>query len=320
MKAIRVNEFGEPEVMQLEEVKEPEVLDQQIFIEIKAIGVNPVDTYIRSGTYPAKPAVPYTPGHDASGIVRKIGPSVTKFKVGDHVYSYRTISGSYAQAAVCHENQAFLLPDGIDFELGAALGVAYSTAFFAMMHRGLARPGETVLIHGGSGTVGLAAIQYAKQLGMKVIATAGTDAGIKLLKEQGCDFAANHHDSDYVEKIIAATNGYGIDLILEMLANVNLDKDLKLLAHSGRVVVIGNRGTIEINPRDTMGKNTSIIGLAVMNATPEQLAEIHALVYAGLKDGRFKPQISKKYQLSEASLAHHQVMRPGNNGKIILLP
>ncbi len=320
MKAIRVNEFGEPAVMQLEEVQEPAIQDQQIYIDVKAIGVNPVDTYIRSGTYPAKPALPYTPGHDAAGIVTKVGRAVTKFKVGDRVYSYRTVSGSYAQAMVCHEDQAFLLPEDIGFDLGAALGVAYSTAFFAMMHRGCARPGETVLVHGGSGTVGLAAIQYAKQLGMTVIATAGTEAGIKFLQDHGCDHVANHHDSDYCEAIMMATGGRGVDLILEMIANVNLDKDLKMLAHSGRVVIIGNRGTIEINPRDTMGKNTSIIGLAVMNATSQQLGEIHALLHAGLTDGRFKPVISKAYSLAEAAQAHHQVMQPGNNGKIIMMP
>lgn len=320
MKAIQVHQFGSPEVMKIQNIADPEPTADQLQITVQAIGVNPVDTYVRAGTYPIKPALPYTPGHDASGIVSKIGANITKFKVGDRVYVYRNISGSYAEKLVCTEGQAYKLPDNIDFNDGAALGVAYSTAFYALMHRGKALAGETVLIHGASGAVGLAAIQYAKQHGMKIIGTAGSAAGINLIKNQGVDVALNHTASGYTNDIISATNGNGVNLILEMLANVNLSNDLRLLAKSGRVVIIGNRGTIEIDPRDTMGKNTSIIGLAIMNATQPELDQMHALLGAGLKDGRFKPVISQILKLEDAPKTHELVMQAGGNGKIIMTP
>ena len=320
MKAIQVKQFGEPKVMEIAEVADLEPAADQLLIEVKAIGVNPVDTYIRSGTYPIKPNLPYTPGHDAAGVVLKVGANVSKFKPGDRVYTHRNVSGSYAEQVLCTAGQAGRLPDNVDFPAGAALGVAYSTAFYGLMHRGRAKAGETVLIHGASGAVGIAAIQYAKQLGMMIIGTAGTPEGMDLIRQQGVSTALNHHDSDYLQKIQEATQGQGVDLILEMLANVNLANDLQLLARNGRVVIIGNRGSIEINPRDTMGKNTSIMGLALMNATQEEIDEIQALIYAGLSDGRFKPVIRTTLKLEDAPKAHELVMQPGGNGKIVMLP
>ncbi|WP_245613661.1 NADPH:quinone reductase [Pelobacter seleniigenes] len=320
MQAIQVKEFGAPEVMQIQEIAAPVPARGQVKVDVKAIGVNPVDTYIRAGIYPLKPELPYIPGNDAAGIISAVGADVKHRQVGERVYVFGSLVGSYAEQLVCSENQVFTLPDKSDFSVGAAIGVPYTTAFYGLLYRAHALPGETVLIHGASGAVGQAAVQIAHSYGLRVIGTAGTTAGIKLLQEQGVVAALNHHDDNYLDAVAELTCGMGVDVILEMLANVNLDKDLKVVAKYGRIVVIGNRGTIEINPRDTMGKNASILGMAAFNASPTEFRQIHAVIHAGLQDGRFKPTIRTELPLRSAPEAHKLVMEPGGNGKIILIP
>ena len=320
MQAICVHKFGEADVMQYEEVATLTPIKNQIKIEVKAIGVNPVDTYIRAGIYPIKPDLPYTPGKDASGIITEIGSEVKNRKIGERVYTCGCLSGSYAEELICEENQAFILPENCSFATGAALGVPYSTAFIALNVRAHAAAGETVLIHGASGSVGLAAIQIARSNGLKVIGTAGTEAGLKLLKAQGVVAALNHNQDNYLDPITDLTGGAGVDVVLEMLANLNLDNDLKLLAPNGRVVIIGSRGTIEIDPRDTMGKNAAILGMSLFNTSAEHLQQIHAAIKAGLIDGRYQPVIHSELPLSSAAQAHDLVMQNGVNGKILLIP
>ncbi len=320
MKAIQVHKFGGSEVMKLENISELVPGKNQIKIEVKAIGVNPVDTYIRAGIYPIKPDLPYSPGKDASGIITEIGSEVKLKKIGDRVYTCGCISGSYAEELICDENQAFILPENCSFSTGAALGVPYSTAFIALNIRAQAAAGETVLIHGASGAVGLAAIQIAKSHGLRVIGTAGTEQGLKLLWDQGVIAALNHNQDNYLNSINDLTAGAGVDVVLEMLANVNLDNDLKLLAANGRVVIIGSRGTIEIDPRDTMGKNASILGMSLFNTQAEQLQQIHATIKTGLINGRYRPVINSELPLADAPKAHDLVMQNGVNGKIILIP
>lgn len=320
MQAIQVHQFGAADVMKLEHIQDVKPVKGQLKIAVKAVGVNPVDTYIRAGIYPLKPSLPYTPGKDAAGIIVEIGPEVKHRKVGDRVYICGCVSGSYAESLVCEEDQAYILPDKVSFSAGAALGVPYSTAFYALNYRAHALPGETLLIHGASGSVGVAAIQIAKANGLRVIGTAGTEAGLKLLKDQGVIAALNHNGENYLDALEELTCGAGVDVILEMLANVNLANDLKWLAKFGRVVVIGNRGTVEINPRDIMGKNASILGMTTFNTTAKEQKQIHAAIKAGLIDGRYKPVIHTEMPLADAARAHDLVMQNGVNGKIILLP
>lgn len=318
MKAIRVHKFGEPEVMQLENIAEPTPNSQQLKISVKAVGVNPVDTYIRSGVYPISPELPYTPGKDAAGIVTEIGSEINNFSVGDRVYVCGCLTGSYAEYLLCEMGQVFHLPDNIGFSEGATLGVPYSTAYYALNFRAHALPEETLLVHGASGSVGLAAVQIAKSNGLKVIGTAGSDEGLKLLAEQGVFAALNHNSDNYMAEILELTDGRGVDVILEMLANVNLNNDLDTLAQNGRVVVIGSRGPIEIDPRKTMGKNSAILGMSLFNLKPQEMEQIHAAIRAGLVDSRYIPLIRCELPLSEAPKAHELVLQNGSPGKIIL--
>ena len=165
MRAIVVREFGDPEVMKLEEVPTPNPSGGQLRVNIKAVGVNPVDTYLRTGKHAHAPKLPYTPGKDAAGIVESIGPGVTKFKPGDRVYTAGTVTGTYAEFAICEESHIGLLPDNVSFEQGAGVWTPYATSFRALFQKAAVVTGDTVLIHGASGGVGIAAIQWAKNAG-----------------------------------------------------------------------------------------------------------------------------------------------------------
>ena len=320
MKAIRVHEFGGPEVMKLEEVPNLTAGPGQVVVSVKAVGVNPVDSYIRSGTYALKPPLPYTPGMDAAGTVEAVGEGVESVEVGERVYVAGTLSGAYAEQALCDASQVHHLPERVSFAQGAGVNVPYATAYRALYHRAQGQPGETVLVHGASGGVGIAAVQMARAGGLTVIGTAGTEKGRKLVLEQGAHHVVDHRKEGYAEEIMALTKGRGVDVILEMLANVNLAKDLTLLALRGRVVVIGNRGSIEINPRATMQRDLSILGLTLMNATKEELVGIHAALIAGLESGTLNPVVGREMPLADAPRAHRAVMEPGAYGKIILIP
>ncbi len=320
MKAIRVHEFGGPEVLKLEEAPDLKPGPGQVVVNVKAVGVNPVDTYIRAGAYALKPALPYTPGMDAAGTVQAVGRGVAGVGVGERVYVGGTLSGAYADQALCEAAQVHRLPVRLSFAQGAGVNVPYATAHRALYHRAQGQPGETVLVHGASGGVGLAAVQMARASGLTVIGTAGTEKGRKLVLDQGAHYVIDHHLEGYTEQILALTQGRGVDIILEMLANVNLARDLTLLALRGRVVVIGNRGSIEINPRAAMQRDASILGFTLMNATKEELASIHAALVAGLESGTLDPVVGREIPLAEAPRAHQAVLEPGAYGKIVLIP
>jgi NADPH2:quinone reductase len=320
MKAILVNEFGAPEVMKLTEIQDPKPARGEILVKLQAIGINPVDTYIRAGQYAMKPELPYTPGKDGAGIVEAIGGSVSSAAVGDRVYIDGAVTGAYAEKALCLESQIHRLPENISFEQGAGIGVPYSTAYHALFHRAKAVAGETVLIHGASGGVGTAAVQLARAAGLTVIATGGTDEGRKHIMEQGAHYAVDHKDPKHAEQILGITGGQGVDVIIEMLANVNLGNDLPMLAKNGRVVVIGSRGKVEIDPRDLMGRNAAIFGMVIMMATDDEKKRINAALYSGFENGTLRPVIGKKLPLAEAARGHHEVMESPAHGKIILVP
>jgi len=318
MKAIRVNQFGGPEVLKLEEVATPKPDAGQVLVRVQAVGVNPYDTYMRAGTYAIKPPLPYTPGSDAAGTVEAIGAGVTKVKPGDRVYTSRTISGAYAGYALALEEQVNRLPDNVSFEQGAGVWVPYGTAYHALHHFAKARAGETVLIHGASGGVGTAAVQMARSMGLTVFGTAGTDKGLDLVKREGAHHAFNHRSAGYQQEIMSVSGGKGMDVILEMLANVNLGQDLKLLAPEGRVIVIGSRGDVVITPRDLMARRASVRAFTLWAAHPAEVVEIHAGLYAGLESGTLRPVVGKTLPLAEASRAHVAILEPGASGQIIL--
>lgn len=318
MKAIIVREFGSPEVLRLEEVRDPTPGPDEVLVRVRAAGVNPVDTYRRSGNYGSLPELPYTPGSDAAGEVVRVGSRVKAWQEGDRVYTDHRARGAYAELIRCHEERVHALPEGISFAAGAALGVPYATAFRALFYRGGGRTGERVLIHGATGGVGLAAVQLARSMRMQVVATGGSEQGRALAREQGADEVLDHSAPDHSERLEAVAGEEGFDVILEMLANENLPLDLRVVAKQGRIVVIGSRGPVEIDPRGTMANDADIRGMLLFNTPPPALAAIHAGLRAGLTRGDLNPVIAAEYPLAEAAAAHEQVMQAPHTGKVVL--
>jgi NADPH2:quinone reductase len=323
MRAIRVHAFGDASVLTLEEVPTLEPGAGQVQVRVHAVGVNPVDTYIRSGRYPVLPTLPYTPGTDGAGVITAVGDGADEWKAGQRVFFFGTAEGrgrgAYADHAVCTASQVHRLPDQVGFAQGAALGVPYATAHRALFGRGRGRAGETVLVHGASGGVGLAALQLARWRGLTVIGTAGTEEGLALVRANGAQFAVSHREALYLDQIRDATGGKGPNLIIEMLANVNLDADLGLVAARGRVVVVGNRGRIEIDPRQTMTKDSTILGMSLWNVAEDELGAIYADIVDGLECGALTPVVGREFPLAEAAKAHDAVLAPGARGKVVLV-
>jgi len=320
VKRIRVYEYGGPEVLKIEEAEDLRPETGEVLIRVKAAGVNPYDTYARSGNYGARtPTLPFTPGSDAAGVVEAVGPEVTHIAPGDRVYTSGTLTGAYAELALCKRSQVHPLPNEVSFAQGAGVFVAYATAYRSLFQIARIAPSDTVLVHGASGGVGLAAVQFARAAGLTVIGTAGTDEGLRLISQQGAHHAINHQAADYRRDIMRATNGRGVDVILEMLANVNLGHDLIMLAGGGRVVVIGSRGNIEITPRDLMMRDASITGMMLWSVSDVEIIRINRAIYAGLESGYLHPIINVEVPLAGAAEAHRRVMAPGALGKIILV-
>jgi NADPH2:quinone reductase len=319
MKAIRVHQFGGPEVMQLKNVPDPDPGPGQVLIHTRAIGVNPVETYLRAGMNPKLP-LPYTPGSDAAGEIASIGLGVRNLKPGMRVYTSGSITGAYANMMICEAADAHPLPDRISFAEGAAVNTPCATAYRALFQRARALPGEMVLVHGASGGVGTAATQLARAAGLRIIGTAGSEKGEQLARELGAHHVLNHRSPDYLGEVMKITESRGVNIILEMLANVNLGKDFGVLARNGRVIVIGNRGKVEIDPRELMMRDAEVRAMMLSNATPEEKASIHSALGAALENGTLKPVIGQELPLAEAAKAHQLIMEPGAHGKIILTP
>jgi NADPH2:quinone reductase len=305
--------------MRLEDVPDLTAGPKQVVVSVRAAGVNPADTYTRSGTYARKPNLPYTPGIDGAGVVASVGEGAGAV-VGSRVYLSGSLTGSYAEQALCDVSDVHPLPDDLSFSQGAAINVPYATAYRALFQKAKAKAGENVLVHGASGGVGVAAVQLAHAAGMKVIGTGGTDKGRKLILEQGADQVLDHTTPNYLDQLSTLTQCRGVDLILEMLANVNLGKDLKVLAPRGRVVVIGSRGVVQIDPRDAMTRDAAILGMLLFNTPESDEVAIHKALIEGFKKGDLRPIVGKELPLAEAPRAHEEVIRPGAYGKIVLIP
>jgi NADPH2:quinone reductase len=324
MRTILVRAFGGPEVLRLEDAPAPTPGAGDVLVRVRAAGVNPVDTYIRSGAYARKPDLPYTPGTDGAGEVEAIGAGVTGVGVGDRVYiagdnASATFSpGTYAEQTICRPSQLHPLPAHVTFGQGAAIGVPYGTAYRALFIRAAAKAGETVLVHGATGGVGIAAVEIARAHGLTVIGTGGSDRGLKAVRERGAHLVVSHKDASYLDVVMQSTGGRGVDVVLEMAAHINLDRDLTVLARGGRIVVIGNRGRVEIDPRGAMARDGAILGMTLFNSPAAEIASMHAAIVAGLNNKTLNPIVGREFPLADAGLAHQAVMEPGALGKIVL--
>lgn len=322
MKAIVVSQYGVPDAMQLLDIPEPVPGPGEVLVTLKHAGVNPNETYVLTGTYAFyTPALPFTPGFDGAGVIDAVGPGVTEFCAGDRVYlagfMARSNSGTYAEKVRISVDGVQKLPDNVDFAQGAALGIPAAAAYRAIYLRAQVKASDTVLIHGASGGVGILAIQMAKACGATVIGTASSEAGRELILAQGADHAMEHLSGDTVGELRRLTEERGPDVILEFLANRNLATDMEVIARYGRIIVIGNRGTIEINPRLLMAKDSDIRGLGVPNYTPAEYHQCFQTVNALLASGQLAPVVGRHFSLDEARAAHKVILDQKTRGKLV---
>jgi NADPH2:quinone reductase len=324
MKAIVVRNFGDPSVLKVESnVPVPKPQPNEVLVKILATGVNPVETYQRSGNYNPAPQLPFTPGKDAAGIIDSVGDGVKNIVPGTRVWLSSATTGTYAQFATAPADAVHPLPDHISFEQGT-LWTAYATAYHAIWHIGEVKQGDVILVHGASGGVGLASVQLARTVpGVTIIGTAGTEKGLGVVKENGADVVFNHHDKNYTEQILEYTKGKGVDLILEMTANLTLLRSMTIVARCGRICIIGNRAPIDgFNPRLLMQKRASLKGVMLFQLSPEERKEIVQALNEKLKDKSIIPTVNKSYPLSQASTSHVEIINPpvGAFGKLVLSP
>ncbi|XP_073500008.1 quinone oxidoreductase-like [Phyllobates terribilis] len=302
------------------DVPVPSPGENQVLIRVHACGINPVETYIRSGSFEWKPSLPYTPGSDTSGLVVDVGRKVTAFKKGNRVFTTGTVTGGYAEYTIAFEDTVYPLPEQLNFKQGAAIAIPYFTAYRALFQKTHGKPGEVVLVHGASGGVGIAACQIARAHGFKVFGTAGSPEGLNLVLQNGAHKVFNHREEDYIEKIREAAGEDGVNIILEMLSNVNLSNDLKLLSYRGRVMIVGSRGPIEINPRDTMMKASSITGVGLYISSKDEWKEAGAALLGGMESGWLRPLIGPEYLLEKAVQAHEDIIQSsGATGKMVFV-
>ena len=311
MRAIRVHEFGDPDVLTLEETPQPEPVAGEVLVRIQAAGVNPYETYVRAGLYTELPALPYTPGVDGAGV---------RVDTGERVYLTDSLSGTYAEYALCHEADVRPLPEALSYAQGSAVGVPYFTAYRALVQRAQPVEGERILIHGASGGVGIATVQLALAAGLDVVGTAGSEGGSELVAAQGDVSVLDHRDPAHLAAAMKLTGGRGFDIIIEFLANENLGGDLKVLAQRGRLVVVGSRGPVEVDARDLMNAEGVVLGMRGPNARPDEVTAARAAVDAGLRSGVLKPVVGRELPLAEAARAHRLIMERPALGRLVLVP
>jgi NADPH:quinone reductase len=324
MRAISVAAFGGPDVLRMADLPDPVPGEGEVLVRVRAAGVNPVEAYVRTGTYARTPALPYVPGSDAAGLVDALGPGVSGLAPGDRVYVAGTLArrctGTYAELVACDREHVHALPESLSFAQGAALGVPYATAYRALFQKARLEAADTVFVHGASGSVGTAAVQLARLRGATVIGSAGSARGRRLVEAESGHEALDHTSDGYLDRLTEMTDGRGPDVIVEMLANVNLERDLQVLARHGRIVIVGSRGTIEFTPRLTMGKDAVILGMTLFNTAPGDMTAIYIALSEALARGDLRPPVDREWPLEDAPRAHEAVIGGASHGKIVLVP
>ena len=329
MKGVLVENFGSIEVLKIKEdlplpIDELEELEPtKILIRVISAGINPVDTYIRSGQYARLPKLPYIPGNDAAGYIIAVGAAVSKdaFPLGSRVFvtGVGKNSGCYAEYATIDMNYVFPLDKRLSFAQGSGLGVPYFTAYKALVLRAKLKENETVLVHGASGAVGIAVVQIAVSLGATIFGTAGSKEGMDIVRKCGAHHVFNHNEKDYDKEMKARTNNEGFDVIIENLANINLDRDMQMLKSNARIMVVGSRGPITVNPRHLMAPEALIQGIALAATKEYEYKEIGDAIVNGIRSGWVNPVINREYDFGTTQKAHDDIINSkGAKGKLVI--
>jgi len=324
MKAVNVEEFGEPEVLIYGEAERPAPGEGEVLIEVKSAGINYADTMRRRNQYVERQTLPFTPGSEVSGVVSELGANVEGLSVGDRVVTLLG-TGGYAEYAVAPAASVIPLPEGLGFDEAAAIPLQGLTAYHCIKTSGALQPGESVLVHAAAGGVGTLAIQMAKLLGAgTVIATASSSEKLDLAKSLGADVLIDYTKDGWVDEVREATGGKGADVILEMVGGDFLTQNLKCLAIFGRMVVFGaasgERGTIV--PVDLMKRCHAVVGfyLPQIMSRPDLLGPSLKEILGWISTSEVKLTIGATYPLEKAAEAHADLEGRRTTGKLVLNP
>lgn len=324
MKAILCKTWGLPDTLVVEELPDVTPGPGQVAIDVQAAGVNFPDVLIIQNKYQFKPALPFTPGSELAGIVRAVGEGVTHYKAGDRVIAF-VGQGAYAQQIAVPVQAVMPMPAGMDFDIAAAVTLTYGTSYHALVNRGQLKAGETMLVLGAAGGVGLAAIEIGKVIGARVIAAASSDEKLEVCKAHGADALINYTTQDLREAIKAATDGKGLDVVYDPVGGKYAEPALRSLAWRGRYLIIGFAdGEIPKLPLNLpLLKEASLVGVfwgeSARRDPKANLAAMRELM-GWLAAGKIKPHISGRYPLAHAAQALNDMAARKVTGKVVILP
>jgi NADPH:quinone reductase len=324
MKAVVATRWGEPSDLLYLDVPDPEPGPGQVLVETRAAGCNFPDILMVQGKYQVKPPHPFSPGHEIAGVVRAVGPGVTRVRAGQRVIA-NLEWGGYAERAVTSAERVHPIPDAMPFDQAAAFYVVYQTGYSALVRRAALQPGEWLLVHGAAGGVGLAAVQLGKALGARVIATAGTKDKLEIARQSGADVLIDYGTEDWVERVKAVTGGEGADVIYDPVGGDVFDGSTKCIAFEGRILTIGFAGgripTLAINR--VLLKNFSVVGVHwgyyQRRGSPLVQEWMDALLKL-YEQGRIRPVVYRSYPLREAAAALGALSARESYGKVVLVP
>jgi len=323
MKCVEIREPGGPDVLTMVERNVPVAGAGEILVKVASAGVNRPDVIQRKGLYPPPPGASDLLGLEISGEVVALGEGVKNVSVGDTVCAL-TNGGGYAQYCVVPAEQCLPIPSGLTMEEAAAVPETFFTVWFNLYLQGGLRPGQTLLVQGGSSGIGTTAIQMATALGVTVFTTAGNDAKCQACRDLGASLAINYKDKDFVEVIKEATNGKGVDMILDMVGGDYISRHIKCLAKKGRLINIAylQGSKAEVNFMSVMMKQLMITGSTLRQQPLEikkQIAEqLRETVWPLIESGKVKPVLFKSFAMNEAAAAHELMESSQHIGKIVL--
>ncbi|MBS1792827.1 MAG: quinone oxidoreductase [Acidobacteria bacterium] len=315
MKAIRVHELGEADVMTLEEIDKPVPNADEVLIKVAAAGINYADTMMRSGNYLTKPPLPFTLGYEAAGTIEAVGEAVAGLAVGQRVLA-TVLSGGYAEFATAKANQTIPIPDELGFGEATALLVQGLTALGLLNET---EPGQTILVHAAAGGVGTLLVQLAKYKGLKVIGTASSQQKLELIAGLGADFAIDYTEHDWTDEVLEATEGRGVDWVIEMVGGPIVAQNLKVLAKYGTMWVYGSASgqDFQVSVLGLMAKNHTIRGYWLMNESVSNRIKFTKELMEHIRAGRLKIQVTE-FPLAEARAAHQAIEGRKTTGKVVL--
>jgi NADPH2:quinone reductase len=324
MKAVLCKQHGLPETLIVEDVASPVPGPKQVLISVKACGVNFPDTLIIQNLYQFKPALPFSPGGELAGVVKAVGEGIKHLQVGQPVLAF-TGWGGFAEEVLADAKQIVPLPPGLDYAVAAAFMMTYGTSYHGLHDRAQIQPGETLLVLGAAGGVGLAAIELGKKMGARVIAAASTAEKLAVCREHGADELVNYETEDLKERIKALTEGRGVDVIYDPVGGKYAEPALRSMAWKGRYLVVGfAAGEIPKIPLNlALLKGCAILGVFWGDfATREPQANMAngMQLFQWLMQGELKPHVSQKYPLEKAGEALRALMERRVTGKIVLVP